>query len=150
MALKDLLGPANSVGEKEGTPLTPIADPDGDSSQKDMESRAERPGKDDSQVKLPLLQGLAEVEIFPKRPDPSLLLKGDDLIHVGKCFPQIDEVAWDKDRQVGFGKESLQLLNRRITEHSIPHPVYSSHQDTIDPASGGAKITLQNIAPSSG
>jgi hypothetical protein len=56
-------------------------------------------------------------------------------------------MAWNKDRQVGFGKESLQLLNRRITEDSIPYPVHSSYQYAIDPATGGTKITFQNIVP---
>jgi hypothetical protein len=56
-------------------------------------------------------------------------------------------MAWNKDRQVGFGKESLQLLNRRITEHSIPYPVHSSYQYAIDPATGGTKITFQSTVP---
>jgi hypothetical protein len=52
-----------------------------------MESRAERPGEDDGQIKIPLLQGLAEVYVFPNRSDPSFFLKWDNLIHVGKRFP---------------------------------------------------------------
>jgi hypothetical protein len=72
-----------------------------------MESGSERPWENDRQVKIPLVQRLAEVQIFPDRSDPSLLLKGDDLIHVGKRFPQIDEIAWDQDSYVGFWKESL-------------------------------------------
>ena len=42
---------------------------------------------------------------------------------------------------MGFGKEGFQLLNRRITEDSIPYPVYSSYQYTIDLA----KIGFQSI-----
>jgi hypothetical protein len=55
VALKDLFCSTNSVGKKEGTTLRLITNSDWNASQENMESRTERPGKDDSQIKIPLL-----------------------------------------------------------------------------------------------
>jgi len=49
---------------------------------------------------------------------------------------------------VGFGEESLQLLNRWITEHRIPYPVHPSDEDTIDSAARGTKVLFQSMVPS--
>ena len=73
MDLKDLFGPGNTVGEEERTSFILITNSNWNTSQVDMKSGTERTWEDDSQIEMPLLERLAEVQIFPDRCNPPFL-----------------------------------------------------------------------------